>query len=1390
MSDQHTSVNVFDLINSICDKFRKAWKSGKRPQIETFLLNVPEHAREQLFRNLLMLDIRYRERNGERPEVADYLQRFPELKRAIGDVFHVSMSMSRVLDDEASSFAAAMTASFEVPAARQIGDYELLREVGRGGFGVVFEAKHLKTGHRVALKTLPTGFDGQEINAERLHRFRREFRALAEVNHPNLVGMQTLEVDGRQWFFTMDLIDGDDFLSYVRPSGTLDESRLRDALEQLVRGVVALHERGILHRDLKPSNVLVGRDGHVSILDFGLVAQLEQAGDQQTASLASLPTQHFVGTPRYASPEQVVGQRSPAADWYAVGTMLYEALLGKPPFPGNSTEILIRKREEDAPRLSGHSELPSDLTELADRLLHRTPSARPSSDEIAEHLTMELQTTSRSSRSAGSSHGSRAPESLEEEPWDTDSGPTLLGRDEQLAHLDAAQQEWLDTRAPLAVWITGLSGEGKSTLADSFLRAMRRSPHQVRILSGRCYDRESVPFKAIDVIMEALVTVLKSFPEEQIEGWLPHDIHTLAHLFPALRRIPAIDQRSRVNLANIDDRQIRLRAFAALRDLLTALSRQTPVVMFIDDLQWGDADSAEVLVELLGPPDPPTVLMLGSYRSDEAEQSPFLKEWRVRTEDQANLAGRIVDVPPLTPEQCQEFLAQRVGNLAEISPDELAATLAETKGNPYFLEQLVDGYNVEQGQFEARPLQEIVTRKLGNLPSDATPLLQAIAVAGQSVSIELVARVAELDQSTAFSTVTHMRSERLVRMVGSAGEPVVDTYHDKIRETVREEMPTSVRHDLHLKFAEQIIRDCPGTSVDGLHVEGDQLGPRIYDLAYHFHEAQDPRAFPCQLLAGKTAVRNYAMEAALEHLQAARQTKPATAPDAIDYELEYFTAKCLAAINRLDGALEGYERAVQLADSNLQRAACYYEVGVIHWRRSEYDQGFANLRRALAQLGERYPHTTPGKLLAGVIALATFVLVPKSLMFRLRRRSEAELTFLTAIYQSLNWMVAQLDYNVLLLVISRACVLARHISDRRVKSESFSNLAWCFTYAGGGIFVKRLLRRAEALHANVPDNEATGVFAQNLAFFHYFAGNLRETEPLMNQCIRQLRRSGDYRLALAEHFTWHLWSHLGSSEQILQFATAEEATGRRTNDSISIAYASYGQAEAHAKQGRIERARELAERALGILVPLNASMISIAEIQKSRVELYARNYTIAREPLWRSVKAMYRRLVYCEISVPAFGLLVEAILGKDWASGKNSRLSSRDRWKARAFSTISRMSSRQFPSNRPLAYRMTARVCTARGKVRSAMKWFDRAIRVAEQLGCEYERARALLDKSMLDYPQATADRQRGLDLMESLGCVVPEAEIEYLGIDRTAHFERAAAARGSMAAPSREARM
>jgi len=187
------------------------------------------------------------------------------------------------------------------------GRFTVKRFLGQGGMGVVYEVEDSMRRARVALKTLPF------VDANGIYRLKQEFRALAGVCHPNLVGLHELFCDDGQWFFTMDLIKGVPLLEYV---GDLPGSpRLKRVFAELATGIHAIHEAGKLHRDLKPTNAMVTQDKRAVIMDFGLASDQETGGAGQTAVEESVS-----GTPLYMSPEQAaLKAASCASDWYAFG---------------------------------------------------------------------------------------------------------------------------------------------------------------------------------------------------------------------------------------------------------------------------------------------------------------------------------------------------------------------------------------------------------------------------------------------------------------------------------------------------------------------------------------------------------------------------------------------------------------------------------------------------------------------------------------------------------------------------------------------------------------------------------------------------------------------------------------------------------------------------------------------------------------------------------------------------------------------------------------------------------------------------------------------------------------------------------------------------------------
>ncbi|HWO14498.1 MAG TPA: serine/threonine-protein kinase, partial [Polyangiaceae bacterium] len=250
------------------------------------------------------------------------------------------------------------------------------RVIGEGALGIVYEAWDQVRKEHVALKTLHKASPGA------IRDFKREFRAVADVSHENLVVLHELFCQQDLWFFTMELVQGEPLLGGSRVSGVpqLPVDVLRRQLVQLARGISALHQIGVIHRDIKPQNVLVEAVGRVVLLDYGMATSAPNPGASWDAT--------FAGSPGYVAPELVFGESlSLASDWYSFGCVLYEALTGVLPFEDGAGAILMRKLFRDpTPPSRLAAGVPADLEQLCMALLDREPGRRPDAQAVMLEL--------------------------------------------------------------------------------------------------------------------------------------------------------------------------------------------------------------------------------------------------------------------------------------------------------------------------------------------------------------------------------------------------------------------------------------------------------------------------------------------------------------------------------------------------------------------------------------------------------------------------------------------------------------------------------------------------------------------------------------------------------------------------------------------------------------------------------------------------------------------------------------------------------------------------------------------------------------------------------------------------------------------------------------------
>ncbi|MBI4509940.1 MAG: protein kinase [Deltaproteobacteria bacterium] len=786
--------------------------------------------------------------------------------------------------------------------------YQVLGLLGTGGMGVVYEAVDRESGREVALKRL------HESHRVQVSRFKRDLDVLKQVDHPNLVRLGDLFEEDGAWFLTMELVDGSHFLRHVRPNGRVHEARLRDALVQLARGTSALHEAGKVHRDIKPSNILVTEQGRVVLLDFGLVADAyEQDGIHG----------HAAGTAEYMAPEQAGRlQVGPAADWYSVGVVLYEALAGAPPFTGPASEVLLKKQTTEPAPGWVKGQVPEDLERLCLELLRIDPRARPSGAKVLRRLGDK-----QPGLHALSTHA---------------LAPPFVGRREELAFLRRAFDE-IRGGQPITVHVHGESGLGKTSLVQRFVDLTVEESNAV-VLHGRCSERQEVQGKLMDSLVGALGAYLERLPKEEVVPLLPRSAGLLRQAFRPLCAVAAIAEAPVIEI--VDPQELRSRVFAALRELLLRLSGQRPTIIFIDDFQRVDEDSLALVGEILRPPSAPPLLIVTTSRAAETGSRALFERY-------SRLPGesRILELAPLSAEDAWSLasaLLDRVAQGSEIA-ERRAEEIAEAAGrHPLVIAELVRQSVLQEGESPAR-FEDAISARVQRMDPRALSVLKVVMVAGQPLDRETIAQVtghAPLDMDRALSTLC---LASLAHVSDAMGMTMVSAPHDRIRSAVTACIPGDEQRECHLELAR--VLEASG-----------KADPE--DLAIHFKAAgKTELAIEHATKAAERASRSLAFDRAVRWYRMAIELQREAGP--VARKLMVALAESLANAGSGVDAAEAFTQAAEGASEaetlELRTRSAQQLLVTGH-----IDDGISRLREIVESEGMSYPKT-PARALAMVL---------------------------------------------------------------------------------------------------------------------------------------------------------------------------------------------------------------------------------------------------------------------------------------------------------------------------------------------------------------------------------------------------------------------------------------
>src|SRR5215207_2765069 len=283
-----------------------------------------------------------------------------------------------VPDPVVSSSDAELRTHVERPLSA---NYELDREIGRGGMGIVYKAKDKRLKRHVAVKLLPPEL---AFRGEIRSRFLKEAETAAQLSHPNIVPIYSVDERDGLVYFVMAFVAGENLGARLHARGSLDPVETRRIMKEVAEALAYAHERGVVHRDIKPDNILLcsDDDGHVMVTDFGIARAVTEGADSRLTA-----TGMAIGTPAYMSPEQSMGEREidGRSDLYALGVVGYQMLSGELPFNASSTPALLVKQISERPTpVDVHCpDAPPDLARAVMMLLEKDPANRfPSADAL------------------------------------------------------------------------------------------------------------------------------------------------------------------------------------------------------------------------------------------------------------------------------------------------------------------------------------------------------------------------------------------------------------------------------------------------------------------------------------------------------------------------------------------------------------------------------------------------------------------------------------------------------------------------------------------------------------------------------------------------------------------------------------------------------------------------------------------------------------------------------------------------------------------------------------------------------------------------------------------------------------------------------------------------
>ncbi|MBN1224315.1 MAG: protein kinase, partial [Candidatus Aminicenantes bacterium] len=803
---------------------------------------------------------------------------------------------------------AAPTRTLEIPipemkAGIAFADrYEILEELGAGGMGKVYRAKDKKINEEIALKIIKPEVAS---DVKTIERFSHELKLARKISHRHVCRMYEFMEAGGIHYISMEYVSGKDLKRHIQEKGPLSEKDVRSIAKQVCTGLMEAHRMGIVHRDLKPGNIMIENDGQAKIMDFGIARSLHSRGLTVEGMI--------VGTPEYMSPEQVNGEEvDQRSDIYSLGAVLFEMITGRVLFEGESAfSVALKQKNEIPPDPQDFN--PETSTEFSSVILKCLAKNREERYSSVEELLSDLNALEKGVGISEISAKIHMPGFMTEEQQAEIDKPVFVARDVEMTRLLEFLEKAVTGKGQV-VFVTGEAGSGKTALMKEFCRKAQEGYPDLIIADGKCNAHSGIgdpylPFREVlglltgDVEAKWKAGILSSQMAQRLWKLTPSAVeavldcgYDLINTFVAgsllvsrsgLFVSPGTDWL--VRLKKAVERKSELPPDSSLQqsDLfeqytrtLLSLTRENPILLVLDDLQWVDAGSASLLFHLGRRLGGSRVMVVGLFRSDEVTLGRGEERHPLETVIH-ELKRDFGDIElELSRSEARTFVDAYIDAEANCLDDSFRATLfRHTGGHPLFTVELlremqdrgmlfkdeknrwVQSSSLDWNTLPAR-VDAVIEERISRLNEKLREILTVASIEGEEFTAEVIARFQEIETRKLIRLLSadldrrhHLVSAKGIRQLRSLNLSLYFFRHILFQRYLYNSLDAVERSHLHAEV---------GEILEGLF--GEQKEEASVQLARHFMEAGlVEKAVEYLHKAGDRAVRLSANAEAMVH---------------------------------------------------------------------------------------------------------------------------------------------------------------------------------------------------------------------------------------------------------------------------------------------------------------------------------------------------------------------------------------------------------------------------------------------------------------------------------------------------------------------------------------------